>query len=75
LLMANLVVISSQSVVTTNVILMLFSILPENHKSNWETKWIFGFYLIIGIIYSLPRIYHDDWKVVWWVGRLVVGNW
>jgi hypothetical protein len=37
--------LQSASAATTNAILVLFSILPENHKSNWETKWIFGFSL------------------------------
>jgi hypothetical protein len=43
-----------------NAILVLFSILPENHSSNREMDLIFGFSIKFWIIYSLPRILSDN---------------
>jgi hypothetical protein len=53
----KLVVICST---TTNAILVLFSNLPKNHKSNEEMELIFGFSIKNWIIYSMPRIFPDN---------------
>jgi hypothetical protein len=48
------------SAATTNAILMLFSNLPENHRSNEEMELIFGFSIRNWIIYSIPRIFPEN---------------
>jgi hypothetical protein len=57
-----------------NAILSVFSTLSKNHESNEERELIIGFPLKNRIIYSLPRIYHDDEDAYWWIGRLLMGN-
>ena len=75
LVVGNLMVISSQSAAsTTNAILVLFSILPKKHSSNWEIELIFGLGLKFWVIYSRIRIIQHDWNCVWCVLRLLVGN-
>jgi hypothetical protein len=48
------------SAATINAILVFFSILPENHKSNEEIELIFRFSIKNWIILSIPRIFPDD---------------
>jgi hypothetical protein len=58
-----------------DAILSVFSTLPEKYNSKWKIKLIIRFSLKNWVIYSNIRILHDDWNAVWWVGRLLVGNW
>ena len=47
--------------ITTNAVLVLFSILPKNHESNEEIKLIYGFSLNNWITYYIPRIFSADY--------------
>jgi hypothetical protein len=60
-----------KDIIIINIILILFSIFPENHKSDGETKLIIGFSLKNRIIYSNIRIILDDYDTIWGILRLI----